>query len=110
MIEEFLRDAIKKFNERRETDEKLRKDVGDLNKKLLISLDNGKSFHFEISGGVAGELRVGAIDDADITVESDEETLKAIFNKDLKVMKALALKKIRVKASLQDMIRIRNIF
>jgi len=110
MIEDFLREAIDKFNERTKTDEKLRGEVAGLNRTLQITLKEGKSMHFVITDGVIGELKEGAADNPEIVVESDEETLKMIYSGEMRAMKALALKKIKVHASLQDMLRIRKLF
>lgn len=110
MIEDFLRNALAMFNEKREANEKLRNDLSGLDRTLLFKFRDGKAYHFQLIDGKAGELKEGIIENADIVIESDEETLRAIFSGELGAIKALALKKIKVDASIQDMLRIRNIF
>lgn len=110
MIDDFLKDAISQFNEKRETDENLRSGLTGYNRTLQIALDDGKIFHFVITDGRAGELQNGPAENPEIVIETDEKTLMAIWNKEMGAMKAMALKKIRVKAKLEDMIRIRKLF
>ncbi|HDP96390.1 MAG TPA: hypothetical protein ENN25_01690 [Euryarchaeota archaeon] len=110
MVEHLIRDAIEKLNEKRESDEKVRAELEGLDRTIMISLTDGRIFNFAIENGHLSELRDGAIQNPDISIESDAETLEGIFKGEIGAMKALALKRIRVNASIQDMLRIRKLF
>lgn len=110
MVEQLIRDAIEKLNEKRENDEKARAELEGLDRTIMISLTDGRIFNFAIENGRSSELREGAIQNPDILIESDAETLEGIFKGEIGAMKALALKKIKVMASIQDMLRIRKLF
>lgn len=110
MVEQLIRGAIEKLNEKRESDDKVRAELEGLDRRIMISLSDGRIFNFTIENGHSSELQDGAIRDPDILIESDAETLEGIFKGEIGAMKALALKKIRVQASIQDMLRIRKLF
>ena len=110
MVEKLIRDAIEKLNAKRESDEKARAELDGLDRTIMISLSDGRIFNFAIENGHLGELGEGAIQNPDILIESDAETLEGIFRGEIGAMKALALKKIKVMASIQDMLRIRKLF
>ena len=110
MIEKVLAEVIAKFNDKAATDEKLQSELAGISRTILLKLDDGRSFHFSLSDGKASDLRVGDIKDPDICLESDENTILALYRREMRVMKALALKKLRVDSSLEDMLRLRKFF
>lgn len=110
MIEEHLQEAIARFNARAANDEKMRTELAGLKRTVLMELDDGRSYHFRISDGRAGELIEGPAEDAEIVISSSEKTIEAIYRGDMRIMKAIALKKIRIRASLEDMLRLRKFF
>ncbi len=107
-IREMVENAIKEFNERAAGDERLASELRGMERTVVIRLEDA-AYHFMIKDGRATELEDGDTD-ADIEIITDSETLKALFNREMGPMKALATKKLRVKASLQDMLRIRKFF
>lgn len=110
MIEDILKDIIRRFNEKASTDGKMKSELAGMERKVLIKLDDGRVFHFLLSNGQAGELMSGSIEDSDISIESDEQTLEGLYKGEIRAMKALALKKVRVKSTLEDMLRLRRFF
>jgi len=110
MIEDIFNDIISKFNERAQTDEKLKNELAGISKKVVIRLDDGRNFNFNLSDGKASELREGSIDGPDIEIESDEKTVEALYRREMRSMKALALKKVRIKGSFEDLLRLRKFF
>ena len=109
-IEDHLQEAISKFNQKAATDEKLRSELAGVERTVLIKLDDGRAFNFDVRNGKAGDLRIGSAGNAQIIIESNERTLEALFKKEIRVMKAYATKKLRIKASLEDMLRLRKFF
>jgi putative sterol carrier protein len=110
MIEDILRDVISRFNEKAATDEKLRSELAGVNRTVLIILEDGRNFNFSISDSKASDLINGSIENPDITFESSEGTIEALYKGDMRVMKALALKKVRIKGSIEDLLRFRKFF
>jgi len=110
MIEDILRDIISKFNQKAADDEKLRSELAGVNRTVLIHLDDGRKFNFSLSDSKASDLASGPIENPDISIESNEETIEALYKGEMRVMKAIALKKIRVKGSMEDLLRFRKFF
>jgi len=110
MIEEMLTETINKFNEKVATDEKLRSELAGVSRSIVLRLDDGRSYHFQLSDGRASNMKVGDIDKPDISIESDEATIEALYKRDMRVMKALVLKKLRVSGSIEDLLRVRKFF
>lgn len=110
MIEDIMKGIISRFNEKASTDEKMRSELAGVNRTFLILLDDGRKFNFFLSDSKASDLKVGPIENPDISIESDEGTIEALYKGDMRVMKALALKKVRVKGSMEDLLRLRKFF
>jgi putative sterol carrier protein len=110
MIEDILGDVISRFNEKAATDEKMRSELAGVNRTILIVLDDGRNFNFTLADSKASNLIVGSIANPDISIESDERTIEALYKGDMRVMKALALKKVRIKGSIEDLLRLRKFF
>lgn len=110
MIEDILRDTISRFNAKTGGDEQLRNELAGIERTILVSLDDGRNFHFALASSRASDLEQGSVENPDITIESSEENLEALYKGELRVMKALALKKVRVKGSFEDLLRLRKFF
>lgn len=110
MIEETLSEIIGKFNDKVASDEKLRSELVGVSRTILLKLEDGRSYHFSLAGCRASEAQPGDIGNPDITIESDESTITALYKKEMRTMKALALKKLRIDASFEDMLRLRKFF
>jgi putative sterol carrier protein len=50
------------------------------------------------------------VENPDITITSDPKTVEDLINGKMKPMKAWALKKIKIKGSLEDVMRLRKFF
>ena len=110
MIEKILSDTIDKFNQKAATDEKLKAELAGISRSIVLRLKDGRSFHFQLADGRAEKPKAGDIDRPDISIESDEATIEALYKREMRVMKALALKKLRIDSSLEDMLRLRKFF
>lgn len=110
MIEDIFREIISRFNEKAAADEKMRSELAGVNRTILIILDDGRDYNFSLSDSRASDLVVGPIENADISIESSEETIEALYKGEMRVMKALALKKLRINGSFEDLLRLRKFF
>jgi putative sterol carrier protein len=109
-MEELLMGAIEKFNMKAEADEKLRGELEGVHRKVLIQIEDERDYHFVLDNVKIADFGVGNIETPDITISSDTETIVGLFKREIGPMKALATKKLRLKGSLQDMLRIRKLF
>lgn len=109
-MEELLTGAIERFNKKVETDENLKKELEGVKRTILIEVEDERNYHFLLDNMKISDFSVGDIEAPDITISSDTETIVGLFNRDIGPMKALATKRLRIKGSLQDMLRIRKLF
>lgn len=108
-VEPLLRDLITKFNARVDTDEKLRNELDGMDKKVLLDLDSEK-YHFRLHEKKAQSFAAGGIEEADITILSDPETIQGMIEGKIKPMKAFALRKVRIQGDINDILRLRKLF
>lgn len=109
-----MRDALEKlvtkFNQKAETDDKLRNDLAGIERKVMLDLGNGTQFNFLLKDAHVDGINDGPIDSPDITIITDEGTLDSLIKREIGPMKAIALRKLKVKASIEDMLRLRKFF
>ena len=108
-VEALLRDLIEKFNARSDNDDALRAELGGMDKKVLVDLGS-ENYNFHLHDNKAHDFKAGGLDDADLTLISDPETIQGIIEGKIKPMKAFALRKVRVKGDLNDVLRLRKLF
>ncbi|MGC8584782.1 MAG: SCP2 sterol-binding domain-containing protein [Thermoplasmata archaeon] len=98
---ERLYEILRKFNERAQKDNKFRKDIEGLERKILVDFtDNGK-YSFELKDSVISEIK-NYEGSYDIEVYIDTSTFNEIIDGKTDALSAYILKKFRVKASLSD--------
>ncbi|MGC8610164.1 MAG: hypothetical protein ACP5JT_03655 [Thermoplasmata archaeon] len=98
---EKLYELVKKFNERAERDNKFRKEIENLDRKILVEfVDDGK-YSFELRDAHIEELK-DYIGSYDIEVYIDTNTFNEIIEGKTDALSAYILKRFRVKASLSD--------
>ncbi len=110
MVEQYFRDMIEKFNKKSSEDPKLAKELAGIRRSVLIEVTDGDSFNFVLDNAKVGELLKGKIDNPDILVVASTETFNQLQSGELRVMKAYAMRKIQVKAPLEDVLRLRKFF
>lgn len=110
MVRQLLEETIEKFNERARTDAKLQEATADKVRTVLIELEGGTAFHFTMDRGHIPELLDGPLEGADIRVMTDEATLTGVLKGEISGLKAYATKRLKLKASLQDLLTIRSVF
>ena len=110
MLEEHLNAAIEKFNKAVEEDPKLKAEVADKVRTVQLIIEDGPSYHFILDHGHVDGIRDGGSANAEITVTSDMETMEGIFSGEVSALRAYATKKLKLKASLQDLMTLRKFF
>jgi len=109
-MRELLEEAVRKFNERAGSDAKLTKELEGVVRTVLVDLKDGSKYHFTLKDQRIGPVAEGPADQPDITILSDAVTLTALLKKEMGPMKAYATQKLKIKASLEDVIRLRKFF
>lgn len=109
-MKELLEEAISKFNEKARTDPKLQAELEGIERKVLVDCKDGPKFNFVLKEKQIGSLLEGPIENPDVTILSDSATLTSLLKKEMGPMKAYALQKLKVKASLDDVLRLRKFF
>lgn len=104
-----IQELVGKFNEKVKEDEILREDLKGMDKKVLIDLESEK-YHFRLQDQKIDGIEEGEIPDPDITINSDPETMQGILDGTIKPMKAFALRKVRFKGNIDDLLRLRKLF
>jgi putative sterol carrier protein len=110
MVEEYIRQAIIAFNKKAEEDPKLAREMQGIRRTVQIDVTDGESYNFLLDNARVSGLQKGRLENPDIRVIASTETFTQLKNGELRPMKALALKKLQVKASLEDMLRLRKFF
>jgi len=110
MIEEYLNEAIVEFNKKGETDPKLAKELQGIRRAVEVQVSDGDTYNFMLENAHVSGLQKGKIPNPDIVVIASSETFDLLWKRELRPMKALALKKLQVKASLADMLTLRKFF
>jgi len=110
-MQDVLEGMISKFNEKIQTDEKLQKDLQGYERTILIDITDGSSYFTTLKDNHVDPFKEGTLDDADIIITSDEATMRGLINKEIDPIKAfLITKQLKVKASLEDKLRLRKFF
>ena len=110
MVEQYLREMIVTFNKKAAEDPKLAKEFAGVKRLVEIVVTDGQSYHFLLDNSRVGELQMGKATNPEISVTASKETFDQLRSGELRPMKALALKKLKVHASLEDMLRLRKFF
>ncbi len=105
----ILQDTVDRFNARVAKDPALQKELECMKKKVQLDLVC-EQYYFILDCAKVEKLYEGTIPDPDITIISDPDTVIKLFNGELKIMKAWALKKVKVKGSIDDILRLRKFF
>jgi len=110
MVEQLFRDMIVAFNKKAAEDPKLAKELAGVRRIVEIDVTDGQAYNFVLDNARVGELLIGKVEKPDILVIGSKDTFLQMKSGELRPMKALALKKIQVKATLEDMLRLRKFF
>ncbi len=107
---DLIQGKIDKFNKKAATDEKLAKELEGVVRKVQFDIGDDVVYKCILQNSRINDLQVGSFDDPDMRVVSDMDTLTLVLKGEMSPMKAWATKKIRIKASIDDMLRLRKFF
>ena len=105
---ETLQNLMNKFNEKAEKDEEFKNYWKDKERSIQISFIDNQDYSFHLRDAKLKDLKPEKISNPDIIITTDTETFNALVEKRMGAMKAYALKKVRIKASLEDIMAIRK--
>jgi putative sterol carrier protein len=101
---------IQKFNDKAATDEKMQKELEGLERKIQLDFGEDGVAHFILKDKKCGDIAEGSVEGAEIILTTDKVTFIGLVNGNVSPWKAYATKKIKVKASLQDMLTLKKFF
>ncbi len=108
-VMEALDELVEKFNNKVQKDENLNEALAGIRK--AINLDLGDlEFSFRLEDGEAHSLTDGLIDEADVVISSDPDTIMDLLEKRVRPMKAFAQRRFRVAGEIEDLLRLRKLF
>ena len=110
MVEELIAEAIDRFNAKAKEEPELAEQLQGVTKLIQVELEDGDVYHFKLENGSVDGLHRGATENPDIRVIASSETLRRLWSRELRVMKALVTKKLQVKGSMEDLLRLRRFF
>lgn len=107
-MEEMLKKIVEEFNKKAEN-KKLKNKISELDRKIVIEIIDDKTYHMHLCNGKISNFGVGEID-SDIKIIFDSITLRKLINKEMSPIKAYATKKLKIKASITDLLKIKSLF
>lgn len=110
MVEALLKETIDRFNKKVEGDPNLKAELQGVKKVIQVEITDGEQYNFTLENAHVGELNKGATQNPDIRIIASSETLHQLRSGELRVMKAYATRKIQVKGSIEDLLRLRKFF
>ena len=110
-IEDLIKVYVAAFNEKCESDEKLRAELEGKVRKAQVDITDGKTYSFLLKDSQLQDFKPEPIEEPDIVFAADKETMLGLLKKEINPLKALMItKKLRVTASLEDKLTFRKFF
>ncbi len=101
-MEELLERFRERFNIRVEEDEKFRKHIEGKEKSVQIDITDGDGFFMELKECILGPANKGDLEKPDIKFSASLETFAGILKGEIKILRAYAKRKFKLKASFKD--------
>jgi putative sterol carrier protein len=108
-IKDSIQRMIDRFHTRIENDDKLKAELNGIVKRVNLDLGNEK-YSFVLDNGNVNSFQDGLLENPDILVMTDPVTLEGLITRKIKPMKALALRKLRLKGDFEDLLKFRKLF
>ena len=89
--------------------EKTKEAIEGWERTALLMLKAGKEYHFLVKDNTI-IVNAGTLDAPDMKIESDEDTIRKLFLEEMSAASALLKRKLKVKGSASDLMKIRHIF
>ncbi len=74
-----------------------------------LKLKEGSEYHFIVKDNTI-TVHEGPVEEPDMSIQSDEETIRKLFLEEMSAASALLKRKLKVKGSASDLMKIRHIF
>jgi putative sterol carrier protein len=110
MVEEYIKEMIRKINEKAASDPKFEQELKGIRKVVLVVVTDGDSYNFILENARVGPMSKGTVQNPDIMIAGAKETYDQLKSGELRPMKAYATRKLQVKGSLEDILRLRKFF
>ena len=91
------------------TREKTIKAIEGWERTAILLLKEGGIYHFIVKDNTI-TIHEGEIEEPDMKIQSDEETIRKLFLEEMSAASALLRRKLKVKGSASDLMKIRHIF
>ena len=89
--------------------EKTREAIEGWERTAQLSLKEGPEYHFIVKDNTI-TVHEGPIEEPDMRIQSDEVTIRKLFLEEMSAASALLKRKLKVKGSASDLMKIRHIF
>lgn len=109
-MKDLIEQAVQKFNAKAQSDDKLRKELEGVERRIVVDCRDGPKYNFILKDTQIGPVGEGPLEGAEVTIVGDTGTLTALLKKEMGPMKAYATGKLKIKASLEDVLRLRKLF
>ena len=110
MVEQFLKEMIEKFNAKAAGDPEFEKELQSLKKTVQVEVTDGEKYFFTLENARIGPMAKGITPNPDISIIGSTEVFMQLKSGELRPMKAYALRKIQLKGTLEDILRLRKFF
>lgn len=100
----------KQVNEKIKTDPKMKALAEEKDRTIVLHFADGDNYILEIKDGVLLEPREGKLEDPTLLVVTDKATMEKIISKKLNPMMAYAMKKIKVKGPMDEVLLLKDFF
>ncbi|MFW9967251.1 MAG: SCP2 sterol-binding domain-containing protein [Candidatus Thorarchaeota archaeon] len=91
------------------TREKTMEAINGWERTALLILKEGGKYNFLVKDNNI-TVHEGEVDSPDMTIQSDEDTIRKLFLEEMSAASALLKRKLKVKGSTSDLMKIRHIF
>jgi len=108
-VRPIFEEIIQTFEAKVAKDENLQKELEGIDKKVNVDLGT-ETYSFVLADKKVLDFKEGLLPSADITITSDPQTVTDLYSGKMKIMKAWALKKVRIKGSIEDVLKLRKFF
>ena len=78
-------------------------------KTALLMLEDGREFHFIVKDNSI-TVNEGSVDRPEMKIQSDEDTIRKLFLEEMSPTSAILKRKLKLKGSTKDLMKIRHIF
>ena len=102
---ELMRERIAVGLEREKTMEA----IDGWERTALLMLKEGSEYHFIVKDNNI-TVNPGTLADADMKIQSDEETIRKLFLEEMSATIAIVKRKLKVKGSTSDLMKLKHIF